>query len=116
MSDETLRQDWIDFRNRATEEAILSKQVAAAQLALFESYESLSAHERRVIDALLAENLGDRDEGVRFHALAVIDEFHVASALPALRALEERLQHAHGPGARFEKAKVLRILDELGAS
>jgi hypothetical protein len=55
------------------------------------------------------------DETVRFDALALIDDFRIAKAMPALRALAGRLASSRLPGAPYELLKVDRILRDLEA-
>src|SRR5262245_27651349 len=87
-----------------------SKQSMAALFDLFDRYRELSPDERAFIDRLLADDLQSDDEGSRFDSLAIIDEFRIASALPALRALAARLETATGPGALYEWEKVNGII------
>jgi hypothetical protein len=76
---------------------------------------SLSEQERAVIDHLLAEQLASDDGSIRFDALALIDEFRITSALPALRQLAMRLETERDWQAPFERKKVIRIIDQLDA-
>lgn len=65
------------------------------------------------MNKILIEELSSPNEAARFDALAIIGEFRVPAALPALRLLSARLQHESSPGAPFEVAKVNRIIDRL---
>ena len=69
--------------------------------------------ERPVVDRLLAEQVESPDEKVRFDALAMIREFRIVSALPALRSLADRLERQDAPGTPFEWAKVNRLIGLL---
>jgi hypothetical protein len=115
MTDPAVRKDWTNFREQASEEAIEAKDSQSALFALYAYYKSLTGEERLIIDRLLAEQLGGDDEDVWFDALAVIREFRVTSALPALRELADRLESAHGPSAPYDWAKVNRLIGYLTA-
>jgi len=65
-------------------------------------------------DLVLTEWVQSEDENVRFDALALIDGFRIAKAMPALRALAGRLASSDAPGAPYELQKVDRILRGLG--
>jgi len=113
MSDEQVRQSWLRFRRSVSDEAEAMKQSQAALFALFERYRRLPVGERHVIDRLLADDVQSDDEGRRFDALAIIREFRIVSALPALRALAARLENASEPSAPYEWAKVNRTIGLL---
>jgi hypothetical protein len=55
------------------------------------------------------------DDVKRFDALALIDEMGIHDARPALELLAQRLERDSSPGARYERRKVMRILDGLAA-
>jgi hypothetical protein len=92
------------------------KASSEALLELYQRYAELSPSDRAEVDQLLAESLLSEDANVRFDALALIAEFHIASALPELRVLAKRLPRSKSPGAPYELAKVQRIIDVLGNS
>jgi len=64
-------------------------------------------------DQVLAEWVLAEDEKVRFDALALIADFKIGSAVPALRTLARRLAWSPAPGAPYELKKVDRILGVL---
>jgi len=109
----TIRSAWLDYQAQASARAEANKQSQDALLALFARYRALSDEERPVVDRLLAEQVESFDENVRFDALATIREFKIASALPALRSLADRLEAQDSPGAPFEWAKVNRLIGLL---
>jgi hypothetical protein len=115
MTDPAVRKDWINFREQASDEAIAAKDSQSALFALFAYYTSLPGPERQIVDRLLAEQLGEDDEDIWFDALAVIREFRITSALPALRQLADRLESANGPSAPYDWAKVNRLIGYLSA-
>jgi hypothetical protein len=80
---------------------------------LSELYRGLSQSERGFADQVLAEWLKSDQEARRFDAVALIREFRVTSAAPALRDLAQRLTRSDDPGAPFEREKVEGLLQEL---
>jgi hypothetical protein len=65
-------------------------------------------------DQVLSEWAVSDDEGLRFDALALIDDLKVKAAGAALRALAGRLALSDAPSAPYELQKVDRILNNLG--
>lgn len=90
-----------------------AKDSAGALPALFALYRRLSTTERKEVDVCLIHALASGTESERFDALAIINEFRIAAALPALRELAVRLQLEDSPGAPFELAKVNRFISKL---
>jgi hypothetical protein len=62
---------------------------------------------------VLAEWSLSTNVGKRFDALAIVDEYRVSEAVPALRELANRLEMSAEPGAPFELQKVNRIVSSL---
>jgi hypothetical protein len=108
-----VRRAWLDFCQDAGNRREAAKQSHVALFDMFDRYRALSADERRVVDELLAELAISLDENIRFDALALIGEFRIAAALPALRALAARLEEETFPGAPYEWAKVNRMIGEI---
>lgn len=61
--------------------------------------------ERGFANEVFCEWILSEDPGKRFDATALIRKFRVTEAIPALALLNERLEHAEGPGAQFEREK-----------
>jgi YD repeat-containing protein len=101
------------FRDAVDIEQVAAKDSQGALPRLFEKYRSLSAPEREIVDELISLDAASSDETRRFYAVALIAEFRIVSAVPALRALANRLESDPGPGAPFEWAKVNRVIGEL---
>ncbi len=101
---------------------------------LYRAYQALSPTDRVQVDTLLAEwvetaelaHVGeaqwvadateaDIEAQARWHsALALVDEFHITSAIPALRRLADRLEHTPGPLARDVRREILdKVLPNL---
>jgi hypothetical protein len=108
-----VRRAWLQYRDDATARAEANKQSQEALFDLFSRYRGLSEDEKRVVDDLLAEQVNSSEENIRFDALAVIREFRIQSALPALRTLAERLEGGSSPGAPYEWTKVNRLIGLL---
>lgn len=106
-----LNAEWI----RIDQEAEARKDSHSAVFELARLYRSLSREERFVADQVLIEWALSGDEKKQFDALAMIDEFSISSAIPALNRLAARFKQAKGPSAPYDLAKVNRILDRLAA-
>jgi hypothetical protein len=96
-------------------QAIAAKQAQESPAGLARAYRRLSSDDRAIVDGLLVEQVQSEDEAVRFDALHLVREFDIQSAIPALRALADRLETENRPGAPYEWAKVNRILGGLVA-
>jgi hypothetical protein len=101
------------MRDEVSARAVARKQSHEAVLVLIERYRVLSEEERVVVDQLLCDQLASEDETVRFDAVALIHEFRITAALPALRSLADWLEAQHSPGAPYEWAKVNRLIGLL---
>jgi hypothetical protein len=113
MSVRDTQERWEQFWSRIDAETKAEKVSQAALFELSQYYLSLPVVERRTIDGVLAEWVLSDNESKRFDALALIDEHRIRSALPALEDLCQKLEKSREPGARFEKAKVDRIVAAL---
>lgn len=115
MTDDELRAAWSAFRDALDVEQVAAKDSQGALPRLFEKYGSLSASEREIVDELISRDVTSSDETRRFDAVALIGEFRIASAVPALRLLAIQLESDPAPGAPFEWAKINRVLAEVQA-
>jgi hypothetical protein len=70
-------------------------------------------NERPDADVVIAEWVLSGDEKKRFDALVMIADMNISSARSALEILVRRLASDPNPGARFESAKVDRIITAL---
>lgn len=113
MTDDEVRESWRVFREHVVRQERDSKQSGGAVFAEFARYRSLSAEERKIIDGLAIEEIRSPDQGVRFDYLALVREFHLKAAIPALEDLAMRLSHRDDPVAALERKKVLGIIDML---
>jgi hypothetical protein len=78
-------------------------------------YGKLDDTERLMANDVLAEWALSEDEGIRFDALALIDELKIETAMPALKGLAARLVSSGVSGAPYELKKVCRIIARLAS-
>jgi hypothetical protein len=98
---------------RLDADAQASKFSQSALLRLTDYYRRLDTADRQVADAVLASWVTSPDVRKRFDALALIGEFAIRSALPAVRADLTRLRDAVGPSVASDRAKLTRIMERL---
>ncbi|MEJ7786517.1 MAG: hypothetical protein WKF96_17075 [Solirubrobacteraceae bacterium] len=113
MTMEEFRDQLETFWASAIREAHDCKDPFLALDRLFTLYRSLDPVERELAHQVLAEWLVSDDETKRFVAVALVREFRVVTAAPALRQLSDQLQRCDGPGAPFERRKVEDLLSEF---
>jgi hypothetical protein len=104
-----IRQTWRALRQRI-DAAAGTKAGQEPTVELTRQYAGLGPDERAAVDPLIAEWVLSDDPGTRYDGLALVSEFRIEAAVPALRELAARLEDATGPGAPYEWAKVNRIL------
>jgi hypothetical protein len=97
------------FRCAVNEEAMALKDSHWALEQLHAMYRKFDDEERKIADQVIAEWALSYDENVRFDALALIDDFKIEYAVPALRELAVRLASSDVRGAAYELRKVDRI-------
>ena len=107
------RPDFEDVWERLDAEAQAAKFSHEALLRLTDFYRRLDDEDRRVVDETLASWVLEGDERRRFDALALIDEFGIRCALPALEADLARLADAVGASVPTDRAKLERIIADL---
>ena len=113
MTLDEFRLQMESYRRAADEEAMSQKDSYLALDRLHALYQRCDDEERAMADQVLAEWALSDDERVRFDALALIDDFKVATAIPALQKLAERLALSSAPGAPYELRKLKRIIGDL---
>lgn len=113
MKLDEFRRQMESYRRAADEEAASLKDSYVALDRLHTLYRKFDSEEQKIADQVLAEWALSADEKLRFDALALIDDFKVASAAPALRQLANRLASSDAPGAPYELKKVNRIIEDL---
>jgi hypothetical protein len=110
------REWWCELRSNLDRRHVEGKDSQGAILALAETYRQIPAGQRSEVNAVLLEWVLSDDEGYRFDALAIVDDCGITEAVPALRALQDRLETESRPGAPYEWAKVNRIIGRLAAA
>ena len=94
-------------------EQIAKKHSHAALLKLIALYEGLSHTDRMLADQVLIEWVTSENNRKRFDALAMVERFKIAEAIPALRKLESTLAEAPGAEATHELVRVREVLLRL---
>lgn len=113
MKLDEFRREMEEYRRDVDEEARSLKDSYLALERLQTLYRKFDADQREMADRVLAEWVVSGDEKVRFDALALIDEFRIASGITALRELADRLTTSGAPGAPYELQKVQRIMRSI---
>src|SRR5262245_11934262 len=108
------REEFETFWARVDSAAVESKESQMATIRLASFYRDLGDEDRAVVDEALADWVVNGDEARRFDAVALIQEFEIRSALPAMRERIAALpKDADGPvGA--ERGKLERVVAALG--
>jgi len=94
-------------------EAMSRKDSSGALFEFMKLYERLNAQERRLADQAIAEWIQSTNVRKQFDALALVDRFRIQAAAHQIMVLEAQLESRTGPEARYELAKVRRILERL---
>jgi hypothetical protein len=79
-------------------------------------YQRFDRDERKMADQVLGEWMLSPDEAVCYDARALINDQGITSAVPALRALANRLSGMTGRAAKYELKAVNRLLKKLASS
>jgi hypothetical protein len=108
-----LRNQMESYRRAADEEAMSLKDSYLTLDRLHSLYRKFDEEERAMADQVLAEWVLSEDENLRFDALALIYDFKIVSATPALQKLIDRLASCRTSGAPHELNKVKRIVKSL---
>jgi hypothetical protein len=107
------RQEMTSYRVAADRDATDAKDSMAVLDRLYALYRRFHADERALADLIVAECALSDDENTRYDAMALIKEFRISAAIPALCTLSRRHSSSTAPGAPFEKRKADRIVAEL---
>lgn len=115
MTYEEFRDEMESYRRDVDADASAQKDSQLVLDRLHALYRRFDAPEQAMANRVLAEWVLSADEGKRFDALALIDEFNVKQTIPALNELVQRLGKSKTPGAPYELEKVKRIVADLSA-
>lgn len=113
MNYEEFRNEMESYRRDADADASTRKDSQLVLDRLHSLYLRFDASEQSMANRVLAEWVLSDDEGIRFDALALIDEFKIRQAVPALHELAQRLEKSKFPSAPYELEKVNRIVGDL---
>jgi len=113
MTLDEFRHEMEGYRQAVDKEAQEFKEPYLAVDRLYALYRRFDADERILADQVLTEWVLSERPSVRFDALALIEDFRIIKAIPALETLAKRLPSSRSPGAPFELEKVNRIIAEL---
>lgn len=104
------------YRRDADADASARKDSQLVLDRLHSLYLKFDASEQTMANRVLAEWALSADEGTRFDALALIDEFRIRQAIPALNELAQRLEKSKALGAAYELEKAKRIISDLSST
>ena len=109
---EVMEERWQEFEHEASalSEGNLATVLGKAW------YRTLDPTERTLADQVLGDWLLRGTSGQQFDALALIREFRISSAEPALHQLAANLDRMPGPEATHLCKKVQRVIDALNDS
>jgi cysteinyl-tRNA synthetase len=116
MTLDEFRLEMASYRRAADDDAKSLKDPQIALEKLRALYRKFDDAERQMADQVLSEWASSDSEGLRFDALALIDEMKIDMAIPALHELAARLTSSTEPSAPYELKKVQRIIAGLGTS
>ena len=113
MTLDKFRIEMASYRLSADGEAELLKNPYVTLERLHSLYRKCDDAERLMADQVLSEWALSEDEGIRFDALALIDDLKIQTAVPALHKLATRLALSATPSAPYELKKIHRIIAGL---
>ena len=95
-----------------------SKNPMSALFEMYRRYEALTNSERDQINDLLVTWVEDSNDDKRFAAHAIVEEYKIVAAIPAMGRLCERLKRCNvpdNPDGFYERQKVLGKIDVLSS-
>ena len=107
------RLEMESYRQAVDSEAKSFKDPYIALNGLRTLYKKFDEDERLMADQVLGEWVLSEDEGLRFDALVLIDDFNIVTAIPILQRLTNRLSLGITPSAPYELKKVNRIIEKI---
>ena len=113
MNPDEFRQRMVSYRTLVDIEAKTLKDSCLALDKLRTLYINFDKNERVAADGVITEWALSEDEGLRFDALALIDDLGIVKAIPVLRKLINHLKSSNAPSAPYDLEKVSRIIDRL---
>jgi cysteinyl-tRNA synthetase len=113
MNLDEFRREMTAYRQAVEKEGEALRNSCHSLDRLYALYEKFDTEERAMADQVIAEWALSEDENTRFDAQALIDEFKIRSALPALEKLVMRLAASKAVGAANELELVNRFIADL---
>jgi hypothetical protein len=114
MAAESAGDQWRSLRNDLERSFAQGKNSLQAVFELSMAYGRLDEAEQNEVNGVLIEWVLSEDECLRYDALYLVKEHQVHQAVPALRALQDRLENDPSrPGAPYEWAKINGLLGRL---
>jgi hypothetical protein len=107
------RAEFESLWDRLDAEALAGKQSQEATVRLTSFYGELDEADRAVVDEALTDWVTADDDRRLFDALALIADFEIRSALPALKRRAESLAGATEGPPKYEREKIERVVREL---
>jgi hypothetical protein len=101
------------YRQAVHEEANEFKYPYLVLKRLSALYRKFDVEERAMADQVLVEWVLSEDSSMRFDARALIDDFRVIQAVPALQILAKRLESSRAVSAPAELEVTNRIIGDL---
>lgn len=113
MNIDILREKMLNTRRVAEQEAKYNKDPYTVIETLCSLYRGLDDSVRADADRVIIEWVLSQDEGVRFDAIFLIEQFSIIDAVSVLKKLASDLEKSKSPSAPYEVKKIARVLGEL---
>jgi hypothetical protein len=110
------RRDFEELWERVDADAQAAKFSQGALLRLMAFYRGLDADDQHTVNEALAVWVTQGDERRKFDALALVEEFKIRSATPALHQQLDRLTRSADPSAPYDRAWIERIMTDSEAT
>lgn len=111
-----IKQWWIDEHDYLLRIARAAKNPTTALFDMYERYNALTDLEKKEIDELLIEWVEDVDEDKRYTTLAMVEEYNITDAIPAMKRLSDRFKDSKipdDPVKFYEREKIIRKIQKL---
>jgi len=92
-----IKQWWTNEHDELLQLARAAKNPMSALFDMYERYNALTDSEKKEIDKVLIDWIEDIDEDKRFTALAMVIEYNIADAIPAMKRLANRFKNSKIP-------------------
>lgn len=113
MSTVDIRAWWNEEYEHIDSAARESKNSQSALFELSLKFRSLTEENKKSVTKILIQWIESEDAGRRFDAIALVSEYKLSSARTALKLLCNRLDKDKSPGAKYEKKKIITVLNNI---